>query len=139
MLWKKEWREEVFIQISESQIGRAIRTKKWKYSVRAPLNYGILKPNSKFYYEDFLYDLENDPYELTNLVKDKKYKDVRKSLSKVLINYIEEIEGYIPLIYPNSKKIKLTFRSLFNKFFNCLEKKEKNKKSHKLHNFTNFR
>ena len=32
----KDWAQEVFIQISETQVGRAIRTKRWKYSVWAP-------------------------------------------------------------------------------------------------------
>lgn len=32
------WPEEVFVQISESQVGRAIRTKRWKYSVKTPDN-----------------------------------------------------------------------------------------------------
>ena len=27
--------DDVFIQISESQVGRAVRTKRWKYSIRA--------------------------------------------------------------------------------------------------------
>ena len=31
----RNWPEEVFVQISESHTGRAIRTKKWKYSVRS--------------------------------------------------------------------------------------------------------
>ncbi|MFW5981295.1 MAG: hypothetical protein ACOCRU_01835 [bacterium] len=31
----EEWREEVFLQISESQVGRAIRTNRWKYSISA--------------------------------------------------------------------------------------------------------
>jgi arylsulfatase A-like enzyme len=31
----KDWPKEVFVQISESQVGRAIRTSKWEYSVRA--------------------------------------------------------------------------------------------------------
>ncbi|MFU0799305.1 MAG: sulfatase-like hydrolase/transferase [Xylanivirga thermophila] len=30
-----DWPQEVYIQISESQVGRAIRTKRWKYSVCA--------------------------------------------------------------------------------------------------------
>ena len=30
------WPEEVFVQISEAQVGRAVRTERWKYSVSAP-------------------------------------------------------------------------------------------------------
>ncbi len=32
---KVDWDQEIFIQISESQVGRAIRTHRWKYSVTA--------------------------------------------------------------------------------------------------------
>ena len=39
-------RDNVFIQISESQVGRAIRTEKFKYSVRA-LKSGFLGKDSK--------------------------------------------------------------------------------------------
>ena len=31
-----DWDDDVFIQISESQVGRSIRTKRWKYCVTAP-------------------------------------------------------------------------------------------------------
>src|SRR5690606_17277199 len=31
----EDWPQEVFLQISESHVGRAIRTKRWKYSVKA--------------------------------------------------------------------------------------------------------
>jgi uncharacterized sulfatase len=80
---KENWPEEIFLQISESQCGRAIRTLKWKYSVRAPKKTGQ-DPNSDIYMEDFLYDLENDPHERNNLVKSSKHSEVRKSLSKIL-------------------------------------------------------
>ena len=92
-------RDNVFIQISESQVGRAIRTEKYKYSIRA-LGNGLTKANSKVYYEDYLYDLENDPYEKMNLANDKNFKEIRKSsmncfnksISKTFCSYSE---GYI--------------------------------------------
>ena len=31
-----KWIDEIFIQISESQVGRSLRTKKWKYCVNSP-------------------------------------------------------------------------------------------------------
>jgi arylsulfatase A-like enzyme len=33
---RREWPDHVFVQISEAQIGRAVRTARWKYSVCAP-------------------------------------------------------------------------------------------------------
>ena len=54
----ENWPQEVFLQISESQVGRAIRTKKWKYSIRAIDKNPWKDMDSDVYVEDFLYDLE---------------------------------------------------------------------------------
>ena len=105
---KKEiWAQEVFIQISESQVGRAIRTKKWKYSVVAPkrddLWDGYLYSKSDIYNEEFLYDLENDMYEKHNLVEDPKLEDVRKGLAEILKRKMKEAGEDVPKIYSISK------------------------------------
>lgn len=92
-------RENVFIQISESQVGRAIRTKKYKYSVRA-LKPGFSAKDSKVYFEDYLYDLDNDPYEKMNLVNDKNFKDIRKNLAKQLSDEMEKAWEVKPKIKP---------------------------------------
>lgn len=64
------WPEEVLVQISESQTGRAVRTARWKYSVRRPDGDGSAEeaPGSDIYRDDCLFDLESDPWELTNLI-----------------------------------------------------------------------
>jgi len=80
----KDWPEEVFVQISEAEIGRAIRTKKWKYSVVAPSPAGPQPPGSDAYTEHFLYDLQADPHERNNLVRDPIYAAVRAQLASVL-------------------------------------------------------
>lgn len=77
-------RDCVFMQISESQCGRAIRTKRYKYAVRA-VGAGMTKYKAKFYFEDYLYDLQADPIERYNLIKDPKYKKVRADLRKILV------------------------------------------------------
>jgi len=79
-----EWPQEVFLQISESHCGRAIRTKRWKYSVRAPDKTGQ-DPDSEIYVDDFLYDLERDPYELYNLVGSSDHVEIQRELSRVLV------------------------------------------------------
>ncbi len=96
----KNWPKEIFIQISESQVGRAIRTKKWKYSVRAPNMNGFLYSKSDVYMEDFLYNLENDMYEKSNLVNDPKYIEVRAELSEILKIKMGEAGEKIPKIIP---------------------------------------
>ena len=63
-----DWPEEVFIQISEAEVGRAVRTRRWKYGVTAPDKDGSRDAGSERYVEAYLYDLEADPYELTNLI-----------------------------------------------------------------------
>ncbi len=82
-------RDCVFVQISESQIGRAVRTKEWMYSARA-LGSGMMRHKASVYYDDFLYDLINDPHEKNNLVKDTRYGDIlqqmRELLSREMVN-----------------------------------------------------
>lgn len=79
--------ESVFMQISESQIGRAVRTDRWKYSVSAK---NEDKAFAECYYEDCLYDLEADPYEKNNLIKDSRYENERKMLRGILLEYMQK-------------------------------------------------
>ena len=96
----ENWPEEVFIQISEAQVGRAIRTNKWKYSVHAPDKDGGKDSGSKVYIEQFLYDLENDPWENNNLVLAPAYADVRKELAERLKTRMKQANEEIPEIKP---------------------------------------
>jgi arylsulfatase A-like enzyme len=77
----EDWPQEVFLQISESQVGRAIRTAKWKYSVSAPDLPGWEAAASDRYVEEFLYDLDADPHERNNLVREPHLAEVRADLS----------------------------------------------------------
>ncbi len=91
-----DWPQDVFVQISESQTGRTLRTKRWKYSVRAPGS--TRKPGSDIYIEDCLYDLENDPHERTNLAGEPKWENVRAKLAKRLVEYMTTIGEKKPVI-----------------------------------------
>lgn len=76
--------DEAFIQIRESQISRAIRTKEYKYCVRA-VGDAWSVPNSNIYYEFEFYDLTKDPYEKNNLINDTKHEEIRNILRQTLI------------------------------------------------------
>ena len=90
---RKNWPEDVFIQISESQVGRAVRTKRWKYGVTAPEAHGWQDSDSAVYTEQYLYDLEHDPHEQTNLIGFTSHKEVSKKMSQRLLDYIAKVEG----------------------------------------------
>jgi len=96
----EDWPQEVFLQISESQVGRAIRTKRWKYSVRAPHRDGRNDPDSDRYVEDFLYDLQNDPHEKYNLVRHPFYAALRAELAETLKRRMAEAGEEMAEILP---------------------------------------
>jgi uncharacterized sulfatase len=92
------WREEVFVQISESQVGRALRTQRWKYSVAAPDGDGVNETSSDHYVEEFLYDLDSDPHERNNLVADPGLEGVRAELRERLGQRMVEAGEAAPII-----------------------------------------
>lgn len=96
----EEWKKDIFIQISESQVGRAIRTKRWKYSMKGYGRFGYLHSSSDKYIEDCLYDLENDPYEKNNLILSKEYIKEREFLSKQLVKRMVDAGESKPIILP---------------------------------------
>lgn len=98
-----ERRKCVFMQISESQCGRAVRTDRFKYSVRDIKPSGYLHMNSRVYFEDYLYDLKKDPSEKVNLIKNPKYTHVRQELKYLLIEEMQKAGEEIPVIFPALK------------------------------------
>lgn len=97
-------REDVFLQISESQVGRAVRTPEYTYSVRGVTD-GHSLPAEDVYYEDHLYDNLADPHQRQNLAAEPAYAGVREKLKARLLAYLREAEGAEPLIRPYSEKI----------------------------------
>lgn len=93
-------RKCVFLQISESQCGRAIRTDRFMYSVKDLNPTGYLHESSKVYFEDYLYDLKKDPIEKHNLVKNPKYAHVRRELKYLLLEEIRKAGEEAPVIFP---------------------------------------
>mgnify|MGYP000218159608 CR=1 FL=1 len=97
---RSEWPQEVFVQISEAVVGRAVRTKKWKYSVEAPGIQGWSAPASPRYVETHLYDLENDPHELSNLIGLESHAGVCDVMRGRLIRRMIEAGEPTPIIEP---------------------------------------
>lgn len=94
------WPEAIFVQISESQVGRALRTKRWKYGVVALDKDGWNDAASDRYQETYLYDLEADPYELSNLVGMAAYRDISAQLCEQLIHSMVAAGEDAPIIEP---------------------------------------
>ena len=95
----RDWPDDVFVQTLDAECGRAVRTKRWKYAVMAPAAEDKQQtPDSDVYYETHLYDLENDPYELRNLVHADTHKEVRQDMRDRLLRYIKDVEGAEPRI-----------------------------------------
>ena len=91
----RDWPEDVFVQLSEAGCGRALRSKKWKYSILAvdqPLN----APSSDVYEEAYLYDLEADPHERNNLVGDPSLREIRQALAARLLERMAEAGEAVP-------------------------------------------
>jgi arylsulfatase A-like enzyme len=95
-----DWLDEVFLQISESQVGRAIRTRRWKYSVYAPDKNGGSDMDSDAYIEQYLYDLDADPHERNNLICDPAYAELRAELAQRLIQRMVDAGESAPTITP---------------------------------------
>lgn len=93
-------RDCVFMQISESQCGRAIRTDRFKYAVRDLSPVGYAHHSSKVYFEDYLYDLQNDPIEKHNLIKNPKYAKIRQELKYLLLDQMKNAGEEPPVILP---------------------------------------
>ncbi|OIV35318.1 arylsulfatase [Mangrovactinospora gilvigrisea] len=71
---------EAYVQISEAECGRALRTDRWKYHVAAPEARHAGEPWAPRYVEASLYDLAHDPYELDNLIGLSSHREVADGL-----------------------------------------------------------
>ena len=89
---------EIYAQISESRVGRCVRTADYLYSVYAPGLNGWDHAASDVYADDFLYDLNRDPDELCNLISDPAYGPIKEPLREKLLAWIERAEGARPRI-----------------------------------------
>lgn len=112
------WPDESFIQFGDGFLppGRALRSQRWKYAITASNDY-VGQPNAPTYTESHLYDLQTDPYELSNLVSMASHAHVCQRLrtrilermqeageaSADIISLPSEHSGQRSIDYPNSK------------------------------------
>ncbi len=92
------WPEEVVVQISETQTGRAVRTQRWKYSVRRPAEDGPAAeaPGSDVYADEFLFDLQADRWELTNLIGMQPFAEIVRDLRARLVHRMQAAGEAVP-------------------------------------------
>jgi arylsulfatase A-like enzyme len=90
------WRDEVYIEISESLTGRALRTPQWTYAVASP----ALEKFSARYNEYILYDRFADPFQHVNLAGRIETRDVSAHLRERLLARIAEAGDPKPVIDP---------------------------------------
>jgi len=102
---QQDWDNLVFIQISESQVGRAVRTKRWKYGVVAYDKDGETESKSESYTEDYLYDLKSDPYELQNLVEYQSHAPVCNYLKSKLLEEMEKASEAVPTVIEKERTL----------------------------------
>jgi arylsulfatase A-like enzyme len=108
----QDWPEEVFVQISESQCARSVRTRRWKYCVVAHDKNGGKDSCSDRYSEDALYDLYSDPYELRNLIAEESHREtsevMRDRLLRRMVAAGEAKAEIIPATRKSSGQRKVT-------------------------------
>ncbi len=84
--------EESLIQFGDAWMppGRALRTRRWKYAVTAPDTYKA-RGDAPEYEETHLYDLQSDPYELSNLIHSPPHQQVCAALRERLQQRMQAI------------------------------------------------
>ncbi len=99
------WINTAYIQISESMVGRAIRTGQWCYCVVDRGMKGTEAPSSMHYEEYQMYNLADDPFQQVNLAGRQEYRDVAAELRALLLKSMadagEEVAEITPAhLYP---------------------------------------
>ncbi len=93
--------DDVLVQISESQIGRALRTTTHTYAAKAPGRNplaGHSRASADRYVGTHLYDNVRDPDQRTNLIDDPSSRQLRRELAAWLADRVGNVEGQRPTI-----------------------------------------
>lgn len=91
----RDWPNEIFVQMREEALQRAIRTERWKYCIFNP-DSPRTEPSSAHYTERYLYDLASDPHELVNLVGRATHRNIADELQARLLERMRAV-GEPPL------------------------------------------
>ena len=87
---KAAWPEEVLVEFcNHPHIGRAVRTKRWTYSV-SRTEKGVNPDDGWTFSEEFLYDLKADPWQLNNLIGRSSHKRVAVVMRERLLKRMAE-------------------------------------------------
>ena len=95
-----DWPDDIFVQVSESETARAVRTQRWKYGVTAADD----GPGADRYDEAYLYDLMADPDELDNLIGYQSHVHVAERLRERLARRMTEAGESVPAITPSPER-----------------------------------
>ena len=72
-----------------------MRTQRWKYGVDAPEAHGKGLAGADQYKEQYLYDLQADPYELNNLIGLESHREVAQIMKERLLRRMK-LAGEVP-------------------------------------------
>jgi arylsulfatase A-like enzyme len=95
-----EWPDDVFVQVSEAETARAVRTHRWKYGITAPDADLAADPGSSEYIEAYLFDLRADPWELDNRIGLESHRAVADRLQERLLADMARAGEDLPVIRP---------------------------------------
>jgi arylsulfatase A-like enzyme len=87
---RDQWEDVAYIQISDSMVGRAIRTREWCYCVADRSKKGNEVPASMHYEEYQMYNMYDDPNQQVNLAARKEYREQAAMLRKLLLKKMAE-------------------------------------------------
>ncbi len=105
------WRDDVYVEVSETQSARALRTAGWKFivSVQGPdAARANAVPAWPVYTEEALFDLATDPHEFVNLIDLPRYAPVADDLRARLQKRMTEAGQAGARIEPASARLLAT-------------------------------
>lgn len=95
---REGWPEEMYSEICDGRLVRAVRTKRWTYSVRYTEN--ASRPTAAWAFEeDELYDLKADPWQLNNLIDRASHSEVRRVMRERLVRRMQDAGEQAPTIH----------------------------------------